>query len=515
MKKDPTEFRERFYRWKSGESVYEAGLPKYRDGKDGRPSKRARAMYNAIDPTQAYPEGYLDAAKMEAYVRWKALRNDQDRREWEVGPTLGDSVSDAAWRKRLGYNYNENLIIPNADGSFRLPKGLEMEIPTDTVMLKKRIQDNEDLMKKYKYYRYDPYMKEAVRVDKDALSKLRKTYKTGRPVVINEQAFNNRNWLKDGKVDAGISPLNVLQNYTIQYDSINNRMNYSDIYDFNEYDWAIPGKPFNIKGYVDLNPPKFKDGKDGDTIDGGTPFEITVTGKDRRPAWKRMYQNKHLGDTSQYYDKDALHEALSFAPVVGDAVDAIDLAKAIQDKNYATAGLLGAGLLLPNVIEKPAKAAYRGAKLLWNGGKIIQKNIPTKAGNFYRTVSKEAIDDAINTGTIRGSKQYKNTPYFSHDDILIQPRGKAGYVIEGTAETPVRWTSPYMKDTYTPIELLGDTKFANSVPEDFLQIRAPYTAGEAIPWFNGSTQVPTTGFNYWQKYPIIGWRQKSFDVTRP
>ena len=32
MKKDPTQFRERFKRWKEGEQVYEAGLPKYEDG---------------------------------------------------------------------------------------------------------------------------------------------------------------------------------------------------------------------------------------------------------------------------------------------------------------------------------------------------------------------------------------------------------------------------------------------------------------------------------------------------
>lgn len=36
MKKDPTEFRQRFQRWKNGEQVYEAGLPHYEDGKDAR-----------------------------------------------------------------------------------------------------------------------------------------------------------------------------------------------------------------------------------------------------------------------------------------------------------------------------------------------------------------------------------------------------------------------------------------------------------------------------------------------
>ena len=36
MRKDPTEFRKRFQRWKQGDIVYEAGLPKFADGTEGR-----------------------------------------------------------------------------------------------------------------------------------------------------------------------------------------------------------------------------------------------------------------------------------------------------------------------------------------------------------------------------------------------------------------------------------------------------------------------------------------------
>ena len=35
MRKDPTEFRKRFQRWKQGDTVYEAGLPKFVDGTEG------------------------------------------------------------------------------------------------------------------------------------------------------------------------------------------------------------------------------------------------------------------------------------------------------------------------------------------------------------------------------------------------------------------------------------------------------------------------------------------------
>lgn len=36
MKKDPTQFRQRFQRWKNGEQVYDAGLPKYEEGKESK-----------------------------------------------------------------------------------------------------------------------------------------------------------------------------------------------------------------------------------------------------------------------------------------------------------------------------------------------------------------------------------------------------------------------------------------------------------------------------------------------
>lgn len=54
MRKDPTQFRERFKRWKAGEQVYSAGLPAYNDGKSS----------NIL--TQSVlerPEGWYDDAK--------------------------------------------------------------------------------------------------------------------------------------------------------------------------------------------------------------------------------------------------------------------------------------------------------------------------------------------------------------------------------------------------------------------------------------------------------------------
>lgn len=254
--KDPTEFRQRFAMYKDGKKPYENGLPKYEDGKKPE-STRARAMYNSIDPRQAYPESYADAAKMEAYVRWKMAFGNPDKREYEVGDDIGSRVSDAAWRKRLGYSYDET-VLPKTDTGVKLPFEIEQEIPVDTTFLKDRIKRTEELMNYSRKYRNNEYVKLAKQVDQEALDALRKTYKTGERVVVNEHAFNNRQWVSGGKVKPTMSPLNVLQNYTLQYDPSTNTMKYYDVYDFNKYDWAVPGSPFNISGSIKLKPHKNK-----------------------------------------------------------------------------------------------------------------------------------------------------------------------------------------------------------------------------------------------------------------
>lgn len=256
MRKDPKEFRERFQRWKAGEQVYKDGLPTYEEGKEEeqKPSdKRARAIYNAIDPRGDVPSGYLDAVKKEIDVRRKMYFGDPDEMEYKVGPSTAEKVSDAAWRKRLGYGYDKKLLIPNKDKSVRLPKEIEYEIPTDTTMLKNRIAATEKLMEYSRKYKYNKYIQTARDVDKQALEALRETYKTGKPVTINEHSFNSRRWVDSGNITPTMSPLNVLGNFTIWYDKINNRMNYKDVYDFNQYDWAIPGNPYDIRGYIYLN----------------------------------------------------------------------------------------------------------------------------------------------------------------------------------------------------------------------------------------------------------------------
>jgi hypothetical protein len=86
-----------------------------------------------------------------------------------------------------------------------------------------------------------------------ALNALRHTYKTGEPVNMHEASHMSRSWIRNGKVNYGITPLNIFHRYKLKYNKGNNTMQYSDPYDFDEFEDFVPGKPFMIKGVIDLN----------------------------------------------------------------------------------------------------------------------------------------------------------------------------------------------------------------------------------------------------------------------
>lgn len=203
-------------------------------------------LYNLIDPTDAIPESFDDVAKhVRATVKAKSNEDYPYRR------VHADKAADAAWAKRLGLPYDNTVLIDNPDGSVHLADYLENEIPTDTTFLKTRIADNEKLRNRT----YGPdrgKIEAALNIDKAALNSLRHTYKTGEPVEMNEFSHVNRRLLNNGET----TPLNLLHRYTIQYNKGNNTMDYRDIYDFDGFEDYIPGKPFNIKGSINLNKKK-------------------------------------------------------------------------------------------------------------------------------------------------------------------------------------------------------------------------------------------------------------------
>lgn len=84
-----------------------------------------------------------------------------------------------------------------------------------------------------------------------------------------------------------------------------------------------------------------------------TTPEVVVTGKDRRPLYQR-YDAEH-----STYDPKLITNFTGLIPGVGDVQDAIMAVDAYNNKDYLSAGMLGAGLLLPNVLEKTGKYAIK------------------------------------------------------------------------------------------------------------------------------------------------------------
>ena len=222
-----------------------------RTPEDEKISKLTRSYYKEINPLAGYPS-VRDAIAHTMNVFGRRY-TDTDSTAYPVT----DKVADATWRKRLGLSYDEADLPSNPDGSVRLPKDRELEIPVDTNLLKRRINANQELSKKYEASgkaKSKEVVDWAIGEDEAALNALRKTYKTGQPVVVNEQAYNSRSLIKNGKVSMpGSSPLNPLQNYTLQYDKGRNVMMYRDVYDFNHLDKVVPGKGYKIQGEINLN----------------------------------------------------------------------------------------------------------------------------------------------------------------------------------------------------------------------------------------------------------------------
>lgn len=75
--------------------------------------------------------------------------------------------------------------------------------------------------------------------------------------------------------------------------------------------------------------------------------EVTVTGS--KPWWQRDIKSAFEGYT------EYLPDLVSLVPGAGDIQDVYNAAKDVYNGNYTQAGILGASLLLPNALEKPAK----------------------------------------------------------------------------------------------------------------------------------------------------------------
>jgi hypothetical protein len=148
--------------------------------------------------------------------------------------------------------------------------------------------------------------------------------------------------------------------------------------------------------------------EEGQQVEADTPF----------PGVQLLPEAPVYGAPTQYEEADlskaallALREGAGMVPIVGEALDVAEFEKIrrtgkdfYEDESDPTmyAGLTAAGMLLPNIIERPARAIGRGAKKFFKFGDT--KDVKDKAfQNFKRAhaqsqLVKSATDLVANRG---------------------------------------------------------------------------------------------------------------------
>lgn len=257
--------------------------------------------------------------------------------------------------------------------------------------------------------------------------------------------------------------------------------------------------------------PAYKDGKpvEDEPVDGGTPFEITVTGTDRRPNWKKMYDNPNLGDTSQYYNGNALEDVVSFVPGLSDAVDGVKTVDAVNRGNYLEAGILGAGLLLPNIIEKPLKFIGRpilkfankfaDSRILKN---IQQVNSAEKVEELFKSRMRYANNNSQYVEPMLSTKEYNQSVI---DDIISDIRHKNPHLTDEEIK------DAFIKETQvSPEDLLNALGFVYRDDNGVVRA-ASYTKGmnPKRTMYTKTHEWNHTGFDFGKRDPEYTWIETS------
>lgn len=146
-------------------------------------------------------------------------------------------------------------------------------------------------------------------------------------------------------------------------------------------------------------------------------------------------------------------------------------------------------------------------------GKMFNSQMVYNPRNWYRGVAKDAITDANNSGVIRGQRLTwydKAGNMQSRRDVAYFGRGEdawnRGYIIEGTPEGS-QWAQTLGHHEGQPFKFMPKERIDSKL--GYNSNGNPYEY-EAFPTLNGQATTPITNFQYYKKYPLLGWRQKQF-----
>ena len=152
------------------------------------------------------------------------------------------------------------------------------------------------------------------------------------------------------------------------------------------------------------------------------PKEDYMTDDSGKPILNLLPEAEVVGTPTQYEEADlsasvlrggalAGREALGLVPIVGEALDVAELSQIARtgrdfygdDADPAMyAGMTAAGLLLPNIVERPLRAAGRGVKRFFNLSST--KDVKEKAFQALKSAHQKAefVRDATDLVTNRG-----------------------------------------------------------------------------------------------------------------
>lgn len=165
--------------------------------------------------------------------------------------------------------------------------------------------------------------------------------------------------------------------------------------------------------------------------------ELTVTAKRPRSLLEQGAAN--FEETFGVTPRDAA----SFIPYVGDVLDVNDIRNNLKSGEYTEAGLGALMLLLPNVVEKPAKLAYRELKSLTRNAKKlkfykrpksdIERVLNDEASTFYYENIRPKLAAYNNVSESALPSLFHTTKSGGFNNLPIEAPDKAPSIFSTTA----------------------------------------------------------------------------------
>lgn len=119
-------------------------------------------------------------------------------------------------------------------------------------------------------------------------------------------------------------------------------------------------------------------------------------------------------------NQEYLDDLVGFVPIAGDINDAVNAGIAVKNNNYSQAALLGAGLLLPNMIQKPLNGMFK------YGMRHINRSFADRLRNQFDALID--LEQSIKNKSYNNNGTEFMQNYVKDNDLVIDGFPKANYI---------------------------------------------------------------------------------------